>query len=235
MLAEIDGIQYSSLEQSDRESVSDLVARDYFKRQEVIGTMDLDAPKSTMECGRAIFDACFSDGISAKAVDPTNGRVVGVRLSYVSRKGEPNPLKGELYREMRDGHTQRIHQKVLDSLGVLLYVDGLMPPIYQQWNVEEYVAFVLINVSKNYDDRGIAQHLLDFCYKQHEKKGIRVVKVLVSSPKTKHIFTKQGFDVVAAFPVKEYLVNGERFFKDVPENKEIYGLVKQFGYKNTPS
>ncbi|CAG0904512.1 unnamed protein product, partial [Cyprideis torosa] len=83
-------------------------------------------------------------------------------------------------------------------------------------NDNSLVYFLTVNVSPNFEGRGISQRMISLSMELIKQRGFKVVEATTGSPVMKHIFEKNGFKKVVEIPFRDYLVNG---ISPVPKDK----------------
>ncbi|KAH3853171.1 hypothetical protein DPMN_095693 [Dreissena polymorpha] len=158
----------------------------------------------------------FSENLSILLIDDVTSDVVGVRTICTCRKNDKIPFE-----DTPDNTQWKIFQ--------FLYHKREEMDVFKRFDVN--VAFKLAHVAVRADYRrlGLATKLIEaalmFCSRSGLKKPC--VTSEGTSPFTRNIYDKNGFDVLHTFYFDDYLINGDVVFKNMGDNLYTKIYAKQ--------
>lgn len=168
------------------------------------------------EEGKQLTRKRFSENLSILLIDDVTNDVVGVRTICTCRKNDKIPFE-DIPSDSRWKIFQFLHQKHEEM------------DVFHRFDVNVAFEFVSLAVRADYRRLGLATKLftaaLMFCSRSGLKKPC--VTAAGSSPYTRNIFEKNGFDVLHTLHYDDYLIDGEVVFKNMCDNLYTKIYVKR--------
>ncbi len=145
MPVSIDGITYDHATLRDESAVLDLMISDFCLTEPLNNVLNI-APEESVPSFALAVRRALGDGISYKMTDESSGQVVGAQLSFLARKSAKDADEEEAGKII-DLVPPRL--KPLAKFVSEVACEGA-PDVFEEYGVEKYVDFFVINIHKDY-------------------------------------------------------------------------------------
>ncbi|XP_071541783.1 uncharacterized protein [Panulirus ornatus] len=189
-----DEIEYVVLSMADIAEVEDLLALEFYPRENLSKGVHEDGNKSREGMHSKMVRLCLASGLTVGARDKATGSLVGVRTSYLTTRESERKSKEEKAKYSSE-EERRMY--------VLLEKAKNSHDMFQDSKVKKVVDFDRLCVREDYCRRGIAKKMVEMSMALGVKKGCDLARVEVTSPYSERLFLGLGFEVKSSLDIKK--------------------------------
>ncbi|CAG7833343.1 unnamed protein product [Allacma fusca] len=154
----------------------------------------------------------LDDGLSIVALDKETGKIAGVRLTT---------------REGKNSHKEPFLCESDEQGTIFNFLDSAQKTIniFEEYGLDEYADFAMASVAREFRGEGLATELYERSLKLLRHLGFKLVKSTFTSPYTRKIGTKYGFEELARKYFRELQnTRGDYLCPNADDNEYVWRI-----------